>query len=157
MAFYLSIRDANTRGRVNRTLHVSRSCLSIKIFRGTVLHSSCLPRLSSQESLRGFHSLRASLIYIPPTRRPRHHGITLTCQSRLPLRHFPPLLLRQSVLPPSSSTSCTCEVRFLLRVHPSPAILSSSPLSHVRPIFLPSRVSRHFNITHQWFTITVTY
>lgn len=44
-------------------------------------------------SLRGIPLFScASRIRADPC--PRHHGITLTCQSRLPLRHFPPLLLR---------------------------------------------------------------
>lgn len=70
-----SIHGTNTRRRINRMLRVLRSCLSIKIFRGTVLLSSCLPRLSSQ------HRYEDSTPFVllsytfrrPASVAPRHH------------------------------------------------------------------------------------
>jgi len=122
--------------RVNRTLRVSRSCLSIKIFRRTVLLSSCLPRLSFQNRYED------STLFVP-----------LSCTFRRPAstasqHHFdlpietPPTSFPASSSPtvgdaPSSSISCTCEVRFLLHVHPPQPF----PLSHIRSTFLPSCVS----------------
>lgn len=136
-----SIHDANTRGWINRTLRVLRSCLSIKIFRGTVL----LSRLA-------FHVYRLRIVTRIPLPsyfshihsadpRPRHHGITLTCQSRLPYvisrlffssSRYCPFFVDLVYLrgPVSSSSTSIPRDLFLL--------LSAA---RVRPIFLPSCVS----------------
>lgn len=84
--------------------------------------------------------------------RPRHHGITLTCQSRLPY-----VISRLFI---SSSRYCPFFVDLVYLRDP---VSSSSPTSIPRDLFLlPSAArayvlsfsllaSRHFDITHQWF------
>lgn len=161
MAFYLtmneySIQDANTRERINRTLRVLRSCLSIKIFRGTVLLSSCLARLSSQDRYEDStpFMLLSYTFRRPASAAPRHH---FDLPIETPPTSFPASSSPAVGTAPSSSTSCTCGIRFLLRPHPSPAIFSSFRLSYVHPVSFSLLASRHFDITHQRFTISVTY
>lgn len=81
--------------------------------------------------------------------RPRHHSITLTCQSKLPLRHFPPLLLQRSL---EKSTGLLFIDLVYLR---GPVSSSSIPRdlfllpSLTRTFCLSPLLSRHFDTTYR--------